>query len=214
MVLPPPAHVSSSDCFKYFSTKSSIVFPPLLPPTAIDESHEIARDMSSKESYRVELRSAARQLNLDTLISPLVRAAELLVDIEPDAHAPASSVSASASSSAASALATPSTSSAARPLSHLHPDASAYRRRLRSAAASGDIAATPPAGVSYISTPVPDDDGLNSDGGNDRYLLAKSYFDCHEYRRAAHVLRGQTGKKAGFLRCYALYLVTLLPSPL
>ncbi|XP_021591762.1 anaphase-promoting complex subunit 8 isoform X2 [Manihot esculenta] len=41
---------------------------------------------------------------------------------------------------------------------------------------------------------------------NDFYLLAKSYFDCREYRRAAHVLRDQTGKKATFLRCYALYL--------
>ncbi|URD83175.1 Anaphase-promoting complex subunit [Musa troglodytarum] len=158
--------------------------------------------MSSKESYRVELRSAARQLSDRCLYSAAKWAAELLIDIEPDAHAPASS----ASSSAASARATPSTSSAARPLSHLHPAASAYRRRLRSAASSGDIAATPPAGVSYISTPVPDDDGFNSDGGNDRYLLAKSYFDCRDYRRAAHALRGQTGKKAGFLRCYALYL--------
>ncbi|GFZ12064.1 anaphase-promoting complex subunit 8 [Actinidia rufa] len=42
---------------------------------------------------------------------------------------------------------------------------------------------------------------------SDCYLLAKSYFDCREYRRAAHVLRDQTGKKAVFLRCYALYLV-------
>lgn len=41
----------------------------------------------------------------------------------------------------------------------------------------------------------------------DFYLLAKSYFDCREYRRAAHVLRDQSGKKAVFLRCYALYLV-------
>lgn len=54
-------------------------------------------------------------------------------------------------------------------------------------------------------TPVRDDynDGMD----NDYYLLAKSYFDCREYRRAAHVLRDQTGKKAIFLRCYSLYLV-------
>nr|XP_028953587.1 LOW QUALITY PROTEIN: anaphase-promoting complex subunit 8-like [Malus domestica] len=41
----------------------------------------------------------------------------------------------------------------------------------------------------------------------DFYLLAKSYFDCREYRRAAHVLRDQNGKKRSvFLRSYALYL--------
>ncbi|XP_020537476.1 anaphase-promoting complex subunit 8 isoform X2 [Jatropha curcas] len=40
----------------------------------------------------------------------------------------------------------------------------------------------------------------------DFYLLAKSYFDCREYRRAANLLRDQTGKKSVFLRCYALYL--------
>ncbi|XP_065876562.1 anaphase-promoting complex subunit 8 isoform X2 [Euphorbia lathyris] len=39
----------------------------------------------------------------------------------------------------------------------------------------------------------------------DFYLLAKSYFDCREYKRAAHVLRDQAGKKSVFLRCYALY---------
>ena len=58
---------------------------------------------------------------------------------------------------------------------------------------------------SNISTPVRDEynDGMD----NDYYLLAKSYFDCREYRRAAHVLRDQTGKRAIFLRCYSLYLV-------
>ncbi|XP_017227550.1 anaphase-promoting complex subunit 8 isoform X4 [Daucus carota subsp. sativus] len=57
---------------------------------------------------------------------------------------------------------------------------------------------------SNISTPVRDEynDGMD----NDYYLLAKSYFDCREYRRAAHVLRDQTGKRAIFLRCYSLYL--------
>ncbi|XP_039161893.1 anaphase-promoting complex subunit 8-like isoform X2 [Eucalyptus grandis] len=62
---------------------------------------------------------------------------------------------------------------------------------------------TPIAGVSYVSTPVMEEDDI-VDG--DFYLLAKSYFDCREYRRAAHVLRDQYGKKAVFLRCYALYL--------
>ncbi|XP_057857553.1 anaphase-promoting complex subunit 8 isoform X2 [Cryptomeria japonica] len=41
---------------------------------------------------------------------------------------------------------------------------------------------------------------------NDRHMLAKSYFDTHEYRRAAFVLRETPGKKALFLRCYSLYL--------
>lgn len=42
---------------------------------------------------------------------------------------------------------------------------------------------------------------------NDFYLLAKTYFDCKEYRRAAHVLRDQTSKIPMFLRFYSLYLV-------
>eukprot|EP00250_Pteridium_aquilinum_P025082 c3012_g1_i1 orf=380-2110(+) len=40
----------------------------------------------------------------------------------------------------------------------------------------------------------------------DIFLLAKSYFDMREYRRAAHVLNGVTGKKPLFLRWYATYL--------
>ena len=44
---------------------------------------------------------------------------------------------------------------------------------------------------------------------DDVYLLAKSYFDMKEYRRAAHVLNGVLGKKALFLRCYATYLVSV-----
>jgi hypothetical protein len=42
----------------------------------------------------------------------------------------------------------------------------------------------------------------------DFYLLARSYFDCREYKRAAHVLRDQIGRKSLFLRFYALYLVS------
>lgn len=41
---------------------------------------------------------------------------------------------------------------------------------------------------------------------DDIYLLAKSYFDMREYRRAAHFLKGIPGKKPFFLRCYATYL--------
>uniref|UniRef100_A0A0E0ADA9 Cdc23 domain-containing protein n=1 Tax=Oryza glumipatula TaxID=40148 RepID=A0A0E0ADA9_9ORYZ len=79
---------------------------------------------------------------------------------------------------------------------------SSFRRRLRPGAAGE--AGTPLGGVSYVSTPIPDDDDA-FDVGADRYLLAKAYFDCREYRRTAHVLRGQIGRKAVFLRCYALY---------
>ena len=79
---------------------------------------------------------------------------------------------------------------------------SSIRRRFR----TNEIASTTTAGVSSVSTPMLEEDEA-IDG--DFYLLAKSYFDCREYRRAAHVLRDQTGKKAVFLRCYALYLVRL-----
>lgn len=84
---------------------------------------------------------------------------------------------------------------------------SSIRRRFRSTNA-GDSSGTPSAGMSYVATPTMmgmeeyDHDPIDGD----IYLLAKSYFDCREYRRAAHVLRDQTGKKAVFLRCYSLYL--------
>ena len=65
---------------------------------------------------------------------------------------------------------------------------------------------TPTGGVSYVGTPSPKEEDTDDDA--DYYLLAKSYFDCKEYRRAAHVLRSQTSKKSVYLRCYALYLVT------
>lgn len=76
---------------------------------------------------------------------------------------------------------------------------SSIRRRFR----TNDITSTPPTGIAYVSTPVMEEDEAIH---GDFYLLAKSYFDCREYRRAAHVLRDQTGKKSLFLRCYALYL--------
>jgi anaphase-promoting complex subunit 8 len=89
---------------------------------------------------------------------------------------------------------TPSSSGSAASggrLLHLHRSGgSSFRRRLRPGAAE---AGTPLGGVSYVSTPIPDDDAF--DVGGDRYLLAKTYFDCREYRR----------KAVFFLRCYALY---------
>ena len=77
---------------------------------------------------------------------------------------------------------------------------SSIRRRFR----TNEITSTPPTGIVSVSTPVMEEDEAIH---GDFYLLAKSYFDCREYRRAAHVLRDQTGKKSVFLRCYALYLV-------
>lgn len=52
----------------------------------------------------------------------------------------------------------------------------------------------------------PDDDE-DSDQDDDALLLARSYYDTREYRRAAHALQGASGKKATFLRFYATYLV-------
>jgi len=40
----------------------------------------------------------------------------------------------------------------------------------------------------------------------DRVLLAKTYFDVNEFRRAAHVLRDARGACGRFLRWYSLYL--------
>ncbi|KAL6894301.1 hypothetical protein ACP4OV_008399 [Aristida adscensionis] len=151
---------------------------------------------SAKETYRVELRAAARQLGERCLYSAAKWAAELLVGVEPDA-APAASA----------AMDSPSSSYAAsgERLLHLHRSGgSSFLRRLRPGGAAGSEAGTPLAGVSYVSTPIPGDDAFDADA--DKYLLAKTYFDGREYRRAAHVLRNQTGRKAVFLRCYALYM--------
>lgn len=131
----------------------------------------------TKENCRNELRTAIRQLTDRCLYSASKWAAEQLVGIEQDP--------------------------AKYPPSHtrLQRDCSSIRRRFRS---TDDITSTPLAGTSYVSTPVPEEDNEAVD--SDFYLLAKTYFNCREYRRAAHVLSDQTGKKALFLRCYALYL--------
>ncbi|TKY67885.1 Anaphase-promoting complex subunit 8 [Spatholobus suberectus] len=131
--------------------------------------------MSSKESCRSELRIAIRQLSDRCLYSAAKWAAEQLVGIEQDP-----------------AKFTPSNTRFQR-------GSSSIRRKYR----THETTVTPIAGVSYVATPVMEEDEL-VDG--DFYLLAKSYFDCREYKRAAHVLRDQTGRKSVFLRCYALYL--------
>ncbi|GLU12243.1 hypothetical protein SLE2022_289390 [Rubroshorea leprosula] len=131
--------------------------------------------MNSKENCRNELRTAVLQLSDRCLYSASKWAAEQLVGIE---HDPAKF--------------TPSNTRFQR-------GSSSIRRRFR----TNELASTPVTGVSYVSTPVmEEDEAVNGDF----YLLAKSYFHCREYRRAGHVLREQTGKKSVFLRCYALYL--------
>lgn len=131
--------------------------------------------MSSKESYRSELRTAIHQLSDRGLYSASKWAAEQLVGIEQDP-----------------AKFTPSNTRFQR-------GSSSIRRRFR----TNEITSTPIGGVSYVSTPVMEEDEVVA---GDSYLLAKSYFDCREYKRAAHVVREQTGKKSVFLRCYARYL--------
>ncbi|KAB1202423.1 Anaphase-promoting complex subunit 8 [Morella rubra] len=131
--------------------------------------------MNSKESCRTELRTAIHQLSDRGLYSASKWAAEQLLGIEQDP-----------------AKFTPANTRFQR-------GSSSICRRFR----TNEVTSTPIAGVSYVSTPVMEEDDM-VDG--DFYLLAKSYFDCREYRRAAHVLRDQTGKKSVFLRCYALYL--------
>lgn len=131
--------------------------------------------MTSKEICRNELRTAIRQLSDRCLYSASKWAAEQLVGIEQDP-----------------AKFTPSNTRFQR-------GSSSIRRRFH----SNEGSSTPIAGMSYVSTPVMEEDEV-VDG--DVYLLAKSYFDCREYKRAAHVLREQNGKKSVFLRLYALYL--------
>ncbi|KAJ6883139.1 hypothetical protein NC651_029416 [Populus alba x Populus x berolinensis] len=136
--------------------------------------------MNSKETCRSELRIALRQLSDRCLYSASKWAGEQLVGIEQDP-----------------AKFTPTNTRFQR-------GSSSIRRRFR----TNDIASTPVTGMSYVSTPVLEEDEV-IDG--DFYLLAKSYFDCREYKRAAHVLRDQNAKKSVFLRCYALYLNYSIP---
>lgn len=136
--------------------------------------------MGIKENCRNELRAAISQLSDRCLYSASKWAAEQLVGIEQDP-----------------AKYTPSHTRFQR-------GSSSIRRRYRTAT-EVSFTSTPAAGVSHVATPpVLEDDEEAID--SDFYLLAKSYFDCREYRRATHVLRDQTDKKAVFLRCYALFL--------
>ncbi|CAI0549577.1 unnamed protein product, partial [Linum tenue] len=136
-------------------------------------------EMSSKENCRNELRTAIRQLS-DRCLHPAAKwAAEQLVGIEQDP-----------------AKFTPANTRFQR-------GSSSIRRRFRTNEIASATPLTPLAGVSYVSTPVMEEDEAVD---NDFYLLGKTYFDCREYRRAAHALRDQTAKKSVFLRNYALFL--------
>ncbi|KAK1305406.1 Anaphase-promoting complex subunit 8 [Acorus calamus] len=151
--------------------------------------------MASKETCRSELRTAIRQLGDRCLYSASKWAAEQLMGMDPE------TTTAAAATASSSKHHNPQSSSSTR---LLHRESSSFlRRRLRSAV-DPSCSATPVGGVSYVVTPVPADDGDETDP--DCYLLAKAYFDCREYRRAAHALRDQTGQKAVFLRGYSLYL--------
>ncbi|CAN6916891.1 unnamed protein product [Brassica oleracea var. botrytis] len=134
--------------------------------------------MVSKESCRNEIRAAIRQLSDRCLYSAAKWAGEQLVGIEQD-----------------SSNFTPSNTRFQR-------GSSSIRRRF----STNESISTPQPSVGFSqppATPLPQEDEV-IDG--DLYLLAKSYFDCREYRRASHVLRDQMSKKSVFLRCYALYL--------
>ena len=48
--------------------------------------------------------------------------------------------------------------------------------------------------------------GREEPPASDRYLLAKTYFDLREYKRAASTLEHECDAKSTFLRCYAKYL--------
>ncbi|CDY58069.1 BnaAnng14940D [Brassica napus] len=132
--------------------------------------------MVSKESCRNEIRAAIRQLSDRCLYSAAKWAGEQLVGIEQD---PSNF--------------TPSNTRFQR-------GSSSIRRRFSTISTP-----QPSAGFSQPpATPLPQEEDEVIDG--DLYLLAKSYFDCREYRRASHVLRDQMSNKSLFLRCYALYL--------
>ncbi|CDY36901.1 BnaA06g16860D [Brassica napus] len=133
--------------------------------------------MVSKESCRNEIRAAIGQLSERCLHSAAKWAGEQLVGIEQD---PSNF--------------TPSNTRFQR-------GSSSIRRRF----STNESISTPQpsVGFSQAATPLPEEDEV-IDG--DLYHLAKSYFNCREYRRASHVLRDQMSKKSVFLRCYSLYL--------
>jgi hypothetical protein len=50
---------------------------------------------------------------------------------------------------------------------------------------------------------------LERDSPKDHDVLAKAYFDCHEYDRCAYLLESRTGSLSIFIRLYAKYIVSM-----
>lgn len=44
---------------------------------------------------------------------------------------------------------------------------------------------------------------------SDQEVLAKTYFDCHEYDRCAHLLKDAKSPIGLFLKLYSLYIVSI-----
>ncbi|CAN1753517.1 Anaphase-promoting complex subunit 8, partial [Linum perenne] len=179
--------LKTKDSLLSWAPRSEILsFPQKKSPADSDE--EFAEEtsipinanskMNSKENCRSELRTAIRHLSDRCLHQAAKWAAEQLVGIEQD----------------------PSKFTPAN--TRFQRGSSSIRRRFRTNEITS-TPCTPIAGVSYVSSPVMAEDEAVD---NDFYILGKSYFDCREYRRAAHALRDQTGNKSVFLRNYALFL--------
>lgn len=58
--------------------------------------------------------------------------------------------------------------------------------------------------ISYINSNFCDDGILPEE--RESYILAKSYFDCQEYDRAAHFIENCTSSKCVFLYRYSQYM--------
>lgn len=59
--------------------------------------------------------------------------------------------------------------------------------------------------IIYDHPPNPYEDGIALEE-KEAYLLAKSYFDCQEYERAAHFVENCNSSKCVFLHKYSLYM--------
>lgn len=59
--------------------------------------------------------------------------------------------------------------------------------------------------ITYEEPPEPYDDGIAAED-KEAYILAKTYFDCQEFDRAAHFLENCTSPKCVFLLRYSQYM--------
>lgn len=59
--------------------------------------------------------------------------------------------------------------------------------------------------ITYENPPTTYDDGIPLEE-KEAYMLAKSYFDCQEYDRAAHFLENCSSSKCVFLHKYSQYM--------